>query len=92
MSVVDGWSKDGILQLGWSDIQLISLSPLSRATMCEMRWMDRENGIDRGWICEWEETGRIGDNWALSLLKRGLRRTDCQQEKKREIPLFLVNG
>ena len=53
-----------------------------------MRSMDRENGMYRGWICGWERTGRIGDDWALSLLKRGLRRTDCWQEKKREIPLF----
>ena len=51
---------------------------LSRATMHEMtRWMNRENGMDGGWLCGQVETGRIGDNWALSLLKRGLRRTDC---------------
>ena len=51
---------------------------LSHATMREMmRWMNRENGMDGGWLCEQVETGRIGDNWALSLLKRGLRRTDC---------------
>ena len=50
---------------------------LSCATMREMtRWMNRENGMDGGWLCGWEETGRIGDNWALPLLKRGLRRTD----------------
>ena len=49
---------------------------LSRATMREMtRWMNRENRMDGGWLCGWEETGQIGDNWALSLLKRGLRRT-----------------
>ena len=51
---------------------------LSLATMREMtRWMNRENGMDGGWLCEPVETGQIGDNWALSLLKRGLRRTDC---------------
>ena len=62
---------------------------LSCATMREMtRWMNRENELDGGWLCELVETGQIGDNWALSLLKRGLRRTDCRQEKKREIPLF----
>ena len=62
---------------------------LSLATIREMmRWMNRKNGMDGGWICEQVETGRIGGNWALSLLKRGLRRIDCQQEKKREIPLF----
>ena len=53
-----------------------------------MRWMNRENRMDGGWLFELVETGQIGDNWALSLLKRGLRRTDCQPEKKREIPLF----
>ena len=69
----------------WSAFHLA----LSHATMCElMRWMDRENGMDGGWLCEPVETGQIEDNWALSLLKRGLRRTDCRQEKKREIPLF----
>ena len=47
---------------------------LSRATMHEMmRWMNRENGMDGGWLCEPVETGQIGDNWALSLLKRVLR-------------------
>ena len=51
---------------------------LSRAIIHEMtRWMNREDRMDGGWLCEPVETGRIGDNWALSLLKRGLRRTDC---------------
>ena len=51
---------------------------LSRAIIHEMtRWMNRENGMDGGWLCEPVETGRIGDNWSLSLLKRGLRRADC---------------
>ena len=51
--VVDGWSRGGIIWLGWSDIQLISFRlALSLATMCELkRWLDRENGMDRGWIC-----------------------------------------
>ena len=51
---------------------------LSRAIIREMtRWMDREDRMDGGQLCGQVETGRIGDNWALSLLKRGLRRTDC---------------
>ena len=29
VSVVDGWSKGGILQLSWSDIRLIGLPPCS---------------------------------------------------------------
>ena len=51
---------------------------LSRAIIREMtRWMNRENGMDRGWLCEQVETGRIGDNWSLSSSERGLRRVDC---------------
>ena len=46
------------------------------------RWMNREDRMDGGWLCEPVETGQIEDNWALSLLKRGLRRTDCQQKKE----------
>ena len=34
---------------------------LSCATMHEMtRWMNRENGMDGGWLCGQVETGRIG--------------------------------
>ena len=59
-------------------VRLASRLALSRATMHEMtRWMNRENGMNGGWLCEPVETGWIGDNWALSLLKRGPRRTDC---------------
>ena len=51
---------------------------LSHAIIREMtRWMNRKDRMDGGWLCGQVETGRIGDNWALSLLKRGLRRTDC---------------
>ena len=57
-----------------------------------MRWMDRENGMDGGWLCGWEGTGRIEGSCALSLLKRGLRGTDCQQERRVKFLFFLVNG
>ena len=35
-------------------------SVLSCATMCQlMRWMNRENEIDGGWLCEWVKIGWI---------------------------------
>ena len=56
---------------------------LSCATMRElMRWMDRENGMDRGWICGWEETGWIGDNWALFLIEERTKENRLSTRKE----------
>ena len=38
--------------------------------------------MNGGWLCERGETEWIQDSCVLSLLKRGLRGTDCQQEKE----------